>query len=137
MRKVFGIIAIIIFVVILDFMTERYTNNTVNEITEKLTILNEKVDKYIDNSKFYMDNKNLEEIIKISNELLENWREKDNVLSFYIEHDELEKISNKINSFNKQVETSNYNDAIVSLIETEFLLNHITQKQNLSLKNIF
>lgn len=137
MRKVFGIIAIIIFVVILDFMTERYTNNTVNEITEKLTILNEKVDKYIDNSKFYMDNKNSEEIIKISNELLENWREKDNVLSFYIEHDELEKISNKINSFNKQVETSNYNDAIVSLIETEFLLNHITQKQNLSLKNIF
>ena len=137
MRKVFGIIAIIIFVVILDFMTERYTNNTVDEITEKLTILNEKVDKYIDNSKFYMDNKNSEEIIKISNELLENWREKDNVLSFYIEHDELEKISNKINSFNKQVETSNYNDAIVSLIETEFLLNHITQKQNLSLKNIF
>ena len=58
MRKVFGIIAIIIFVVILDFMTERYTNNTVDEITEKLTILNEKVDKYIDNSKFYMDNKN-------------------------------------------------------------------------------
>lgn len=137
MRKVFGIIAIIIFVVILDFMTERYTNNTVDEITEKLKILNEKVDKYIDNSKFYMDNKNSEEIIKISNELLENWREKDNVLSFYIEHDELEKVSNKINSFNKQVETSNYNDAIVSLIETEFLLNHITQKQNLSLKNIF
>lgn len=137
MKKIWGIIIIIIFVFFLDFITEKHTNNTISEITRKLEELNDSIEESYEEGKYYIDKDNSQKNIEISNEILELWRKKDNVLSFYIEHDEIEKVSDKINTFNKEIETRNYTDAVVDIIEAEFLLNHITEKQSLSLKNIF
>lgn len=137
MKKIFGIIIIIIFVFFLDFMTEKHTNNTINEITIKLKELNESIEESYKDGNYYIDEKSSQKNIKLSNEVLELWRKRDNALSFYIEHDEIEKVSDKMNTFNKEIETRNYTDATVDIIEAEFLLSHITEKQSFSLKNIF
>ena len=137
MKKIWGIILVIILVVSLDFMTEKHTTDTVNDINSKLKKLNHDIEENYIDSEFVVDDTTSKNLIKSSKEILELWREKDKMLSFYIEHDEVEKVSQKINSFNKQIETNNYTDAVVSIIETEFLLGHITEKQSLNLKNIF
>lgn len=137
MKKILIIIIVIFFVISLDFMTENYTNKVVNEVNQELEIVNKKIEEgYVDNE--FVLGKNIEkDIRKISKKVLEKWRKQDNILSFYIEHDEIEKVSDKINLLNKQIEISNYTDAISSINETEFLLKHITEKQSLTWKNIF
>ena len=137
MKKILIIIIVIFFVISLDFMTENYTNKVVNEVNQELEIVNKKIEEgYVDNE--FVLGKNIEkDIRKISKKVLEKWRKQDNILSFYIEHDELEKVSDKINLLNKQIEISNYTDAISSINEIEFLLKHITEKQSLTWKNIF
>ena len=137
MKKIWGIIIVIILVISLDFITEKHTNNTVNEINEKLKKLNEEIEENYEDGSFYVDETKAKKLEKSANEILELWRKKDKLLSFYIEHDEIEKVSDEINSFNKEIEIKNYSDAVVSIIETEFLLSHITEKQSLKLKNIF
>lgn len=137
MKKILIIIIVIFFVISLDFMTENYTNKVVNEVNQELEIVNKKIEEgYVDNE--FVLGKNIEkDIRKISKKVLEKWRKQDNILSFYIEHDEIEKVSDKINLLNKQIEISNYTDAISSINEIEFLLKHITEKQSLTWKNIF
>ena len=137
MKKILIIIIVIFFVISLDFMTENYTNKVVNEVNKELEIVNKKIEEgYVDNE--FVLGKNIEkDIRKISKKVLEKWRKQDNILSFYIEHDEIEKVSDKINLLNKQIEIANYTDAINSIDEAEFLLKHITEKQSLTWKNIF
>ena len=137
MKKILIIIIVIFFVISLDFMTENYTNKVVNEVNKELEIVNKKIEEgYVDNE--FVLGKNIEkDIRKISKKVLEKWRKQDNILSFYIEHDEIEKVSDKIILLNKQIEIANYTDAINSIDEAEFLLKHITEKQSLTWKNIF
>ncbi len=137
MKKILIIIIVVFFVISLDFMTENYTNKVVNEVNQELEIVNKKIEEgYVDNE--FVLGKNIEkDIRKISKKVLEKWRKQDNILSFYIEHDEIEKVSDKINLLNKQIEIANYTDAISSINEAEFLLKHITEKQSLTWKNIF
>ena len=138
MKKIIGIVVIIICVLALDYIAENHTNKTISEITDMLIKLNEEIGDYKKDDDMKLDDdKKAKKLIKMSNEILKTWREKDKVLSFYIEHDEIEKVSDKMNSFNKQIKTQNYNDAVVAIVETEFLLGHITEKQSLKLKNIF
>lgn len=156
MKNIFIIIIIIIFVISLDFMTENYTNSIVDEINKKLEELNQDIENYyLKNKKNFDDNLNVnnndveyainsqqremesKKIEENANDILKLWREKEDILSWYIEHDEVEKVSDKINVFNKQIEIKEYYVALVSITEVDFLLGHITEKQNLCLKNIF
>ena len=128
MKNISMIIVIIIFVISLDFITENYSKKTVDELSNKLKDLNKCIES---------ENLNIKEMKNKANDILKLWRKKDNILSWYIEHDEIEKVSDKINIFNKQIEIGNYDLARVSIVETEFLLKHMADKQSLSLKNIF
>lgn len=138
MKKIIGIIVIIIGVLTLDCLAENHTNKTIGEITDMLVELDEEIGDYKKDDDMKLDgDEKAEKLTKMSNEILKTWREKDKVLSFYIEHDEIEKVSDKINAFNRQIEIYNYTDATVSIIEAEFLLKHITEKQSFCLENLF
>ena len=137
MKKIWVVFVVIVLVIFLDFITENYTNKVVKEMMQKLKDINKKIENgYVDNE-FILDDSEEENIEEMAKNILETWRKQDNILSFYIEHDEIEKVADKINLLNKQVEISNYNDAVSSIVEAEFLLTHITEKQSLTLKNIF
>lgn len=138
MKKIIGIFVIVICVFALDYIAENHTNKTVEEMTDMLFELDDEIGDYKkeDSMNFNGDEK-AKKLIKMSNKILKTWREKDRLLSFYIEHDEIEKVSDKINTFNRQIEIYDYSEASVSIIETEFLLKHITEKQSFCLENLF
>lgn len=123
-KPIFLAIIIIIFVLILDFITVNNTkkivefmNNSLNDIDEKLA-----QDENPD-----MEAKNL----------LTEWEKNEKILSYYLEHDEIEKIGNNINLIKKQIEIRDYDDARQSITETKFLFDHIEEKQKLNIENFF
>ena len=66
-----------------------------------------------------------------------NWEEKNEKLAYFIEHDELEKVSNAIVEMKSHIETETYTDAIAELEEGIFVLQHIQERNSFDLKNIF
>ena len=137
MKKIWIVVIVIIFVIFLDIMTENYTNKIVSNIEIELKRIDKDLEKAFVDGEFLFSKEDEKNIEKQAEDLLKLWRKQEDMLSFYIEHDEIEKVSDKVNLLNKQIEMENYTDAISSIIEAKFLLKHITEKQSLTLKNIF
>ena len=137
MKKIWIVVIVIFFVVFLDFITENYTNKVVKQISKNLKEINKEIEEDFKDGNFLINEEEKQKIKKDGNELLKLWRKQDKILSFYIEHDEIEKVSDKINLLNKQLELYNYLDGMDTIVEVEFLLIHLSEKQTLNLKNIF
>ncbi len=117
-------ILIIIFVIILDFITVNNTKNTVKYLNEKL----EDIDYLLSQGEIPIDK---------SDELVEEWEKSSVLLSYYLEHDEIEKIGGNILLIQKQIEIEDTDDARQSITETKFLFEHIEEKQILNIENFF
>lgn len=74
---------------------------------------------------------------KKAKDLLKDWEEKEVILSYYLEHDEIEKIGNDISLIEKQIEIEDIDDARQTITEVKFLFNHIENKQLLNIENFF
>lgn len=118
-------IIIIISIVSLDFVTQNYTNETVSQTSSMLTDLKDKINKGEDNL-----NNNLEEITV-------RWEDKRKKLAYFIEHNELEKVNVNLQNIKSYIDVSDLNMAIYSIDETQYILEHIKQKNSFSLVNIF
>lgn len=70
-------------------------------------------------------------------DLKKNWKKFEYIAAYYIEHNELEKVSLKINLVKKNIENGENDMTVEYLEELKFLLKHIYEKDKLSLKNIF
>lgn len=120
------LIFIMIFVVILDlllyFRTDKLIENTQNDLSRLEKVIAEK---------------NASNIAKEANYLISNWKKRENILSYFIEHEEVEKVSLKIAVIEENSKNEEYNVALEDIAETKYLLEHIQDKYNLTLKNIF
>ena len=117
---------IIIFVIILNHITQNYTQKTIDEITNDLEDLKEVTglkDKDRSNSKI--------------NEIIKKWDDKYEVLTFYIDHNELEKVKTELVSLKANIDSQDYDQVCVDINRAKFLLEHIMQKISLQIKNIF
>ena len=125
-QKIVLVLIIFIFIIVLDlflyFKTEKLINNSQNS----LGVLEEKIDK----GKLERDKKGLKQ-------LDDKWGQYEKTLSFFIEHDELEKVSSKIAIIGENIENEEYESALEDIVEAKYILNHIKDKYNFSLKNIF
>ena len=65
------------------------------------------------------------------------WNEYQEKLAYYIEHDELEKVTTELTKLKADVETENYEFAIENLDNCIFILEHIKDKSALKIVNIF
>lgn len=121
-------IIIIIFVIATEIITQKHTNNSLSELDQRLGDLKEKA-----LAKEYSN----EELIQTTEEIDKCWEKKDDILSFYLEHEELEKISEQLKVIKADFE-SNLEEEVVPEIEKGiYLLDHLKEKQKLSFKNIF
>lgn len=121
-------IIIIIFVIATEIITQKHTNNSLSELGQRLGDLKEKA-----LTKEYSN----EELIQTTEEIDKCWEKKDDILSFYLEHEELEKISEQLKVIKADFE-SNLEEEVVPEIEKGiYLLDHLKEKQKLSFKNIF
>lgn len=125
-REMIICIVIIFSIVILNIITQNNTYKTMDEITANLNTVRHNLEIQDDIGL----SKNMESIIN-------NWKEKSDILSFYVEHDELEKVGMYLQEIDSNIETKEYNIAIQSLDTCNFIIEHIKDKYKVSLKNIF
>lgn len=124
------IITIIIIVAIFVFylITQKYTETSVETASTMLIEIKEDT---------LAENPNSEGLIKKTQNLDNEWNKKSKLLSFYIEHDELEKVDSQIKRIQSNFKTTSYEDALPEIEQGIYLLQHIKDKRELNLKNIF
>lgn len=119
-------IIVVIIVITLNLISEAHTDYIMENKEESLGTL--RLNLFMENDE------KVESKIK---EILNEWEKEKELLSIYIEHDELEKIETRLREINSNIETKEYSIAIQSLDTCVFLMNHIKDKYKLSVKNIF
>ena len=153
MAKEFIICTIIIIgIVIGNGVTQGYTKNSIEDINAKLESLeqtlneeleinnNEKKNEQIESEEKTMNGEEEGKITEIENkgeEIYKEWEDMFSKLAYYIEHEELEKVSRNIENVKTYVKLEQYEDAIKEINEVIFVLNHIEEKYSFNLQNIF
>lgn len=119
---------VISIVVIGNILTQNYTKQSAKEMNEKLYELRTELTK---------EEKNKDKITEKVGQVKEKWEERQELLAYYIEHDELEKVETQIYLLRGEVETELYEDAVPEIEKCIFILQHIEDKTALNVKNIF
>ena len=121
-------VIVIIFVIIANIVTQGYTKRTIEDLTEELQelrqmLLEDKEDKNI-----------VEDKIK---SIMNMWANYFNKLAYFIEHDELEKAETELTTLKANIEIQEYEEGVIDIDKTIFILNHIKEKFKIEIKNIF
>lgn len=129
MKKEELITFIIVGIIIIgEIISQKYTQKCVEEFKERLydlkaSALSEELSK--------------EEIAQTTNSIYEDWNNKSKTLSFYLEHDELEKVHTQMRRVIAYFEVDSKEDAIPELEEGIYTLEHLKDKRELTWKNVF
>ena len=117
------IIFILVFVFGMEYIIAKITKKSINEINYEIENVEKSLTKTNDKEKMKV--------------LAEKWKEKENILSFFIEHNELEKVSENIVNMKSNIDNKEYDNAKERIEEIKFRIQHIQNKQKFNLKNIF
>ena len=126
LKEIIIIIIVLILVISLDVITNNYTTYAADSLSDELSNLRQLILRKDENN----INKKTEEIDK-------NWDKYNQRLSYYMEHDELEKVGNGITAIKSHIEVKENNDAIENIDEVVFVLKHIEDKEKFSMKSLF
>lgn len=126
------VISIIIVVAIFigNAFTENYTKASIDETTDSLAKLRSEVEK--DNQDI-----NSEDTKQKISQIQKEWNTKYEKLAYYIEHNELEKVKTELVGLKGYIEKEEYSEALPSVDRSIFILEHIKEKTEVNLKNIF
>ena len=121
------IIAIIIFILIVsaNLWVSHFIDGKLNYIIAEL-----------DELEAVLNDGNYEEAQKKIDELDEYFGDSEDVLSCYIEHDELEKVKTEFTSLKTYIRLEE-DDAFEALDKMAFIIRHIEEKDDIRLKNVF
>lgn len=125
------IVLIIIFILLITFdvLSRNYTEKSIQ-------FLNSEVDEIIKIS-LYEENFDNNKILKKIEEFEKDWKKRQEVMSFYAEHNELEKVNVAISLMKSKIEVNKIEDAYENMVEIKYRIEHIKEKQELKLNNIF
>lgn len=127
-KEIIICVVIIVVIITLNIITEKYTKNSVEVISGNLQELKNKMkDENIDNEEVKND------VYKLEND----WNARYEVLAYFIEHDELEKVNTDLTSIRSNIEEKEYSEAIPEIDKCSFILEHIKDKTSMQIKNIF
>ena len=124
------VICVVLVVAILfgNTITQDYSKKAVEDLSQDLLFLREEITKSeVDQEKAQKETEKLEK----------EWKEKQNKLAYYIEHNELEKIEVELTAIQSHIETQEYQDSTSEIDKSIFLLEHIKDKYAFNLQNIF
>lgn len=128
MKKELIICIVVIFLVgVLNSITDSYTKSTIADIKNNLSIIKKDIE----------DNKEKEKIKEDILNTRSSWDDKNKTLAYYIEHDELEKVTLYLVGLESNVSTEEYSQAMEELDKCVYILEHIEDKYDFNLKNIF
>ena len=123
-------ISILIIIIILDIIFENYSKNAIEKI-------NSNIDKIGKAFEIEGENYDKEELEKLSGKARNEWRKREDILSCFIEHDEVEKINIKLDVLYTQVKNEVWMDAKSTVSEVKRLVKYLEGKYELSIQNIF
>lgn len=127
MYKEFIIIIIVVALIVsLDIITNNYTKDSVEILSNELNILRSDI---LEEDK--------EKALVQMQEIKEKWEERYKILAFYIEHDELEKVETEITGLAANLNVEEYKHCISQLDTAIFILEHIQEKEEFHLRSIF
>lgn len=121
-------IVIVIVIILGNIITQDYTQKSVSKLNSELKNLRHHITQDVINDE--MVKNNMETIYQI-------WEEKHDKLAYYLEHDELEKVETQLVSIKSFLETKDYDESICELDKSVFILEHIEDKYDFNLQNIF
>ena len=129
MVKEFFICTIILILIFVgNGITQGYSRNSIEDINEKLADLREEMNQ---------EEINEEEIVKHQEEIDKQWEEMFSKLAYYIEHEELEKVSRNLENMKTYIGLKEYDNTTKEINEVIYILNHIEDKYSFNLQNIF
>lgn len=127
-KEIIVCILVVILIISMDLLSNNYTKKVFFSINDSLgNLRNEmlKEDKDV--------NKINDEITKVE----QAWNPKLNLLSCYIEHNELEKVARQLTLIKGNIDVEEYNQAVPQLDDCVYVINHIKDKESLLLRNLF
>ena len=126
-KEIIVCIIILIFIIIGDIITQKYSKNFADEITKELQELETMIESNSEISTL------TEKIDNIENK----WNENYNKWAYFIEHEELEKVKTGIVSIKSYTKSEELGEAMNEVDKTIYILEHIVEKYKVNLKNIF
>ena len=121
---------IIVLILVIVFWTEHITSKSLGEcvswMRDGVTSIENKINE-----------NNEVQAQKEFYDLQKRWKEKSESLALFVEHNELEKVSNDIVQIQANFDTEEKDKVIENIAELKFMLEHIEEKNQLKLKNIF
>ena len=115
-------------IIVGHIILQNYRKNAIGETTAQLGELK---------TMMFEENIDNEEAKRKIDEIHEKWDKRYNIMAFYIEHNELEKVETELTGLRSSIETEEYEEAQNELARAEYILKHIEEKNKLSWKNIF
>ncbi len=129
LKEYMVLVIIFILLITFDILSRSYTEKSIE-------FLNSEVDEIIKIS-VYEENFDNEKIMKKVNKFEEDWKKRQEIMSYYAEHNELEKVSVAINLMKSKLEVNKIEDAYENMNEIKYRIGHIKEKQEFKLNNIF
>ena len=127
-RELIISIIIVVFILGIDYMTQKYTDNAINETIKKLSTIRDGIKQ---------GDVNKERVSDDINKLYNEWLQRHNKLAFFIEHNELEKVETNFVTGKSFIEIEKFEEAVPEIEKTIYVLKHINEKYSVDLKNIF
>lgn len=126
---------LIIFIILLIIIggaiyTDKYLENSSQELISMLEKLKEKVD-------WADDANNVEEIKNEGENIYKKWEETEEQWAYIVLHSELDLIETSFVRMKAQIEEGEFSRSIEEIDACIFLVNHISEKEKFCLKNIF
>lgn len=130
MKEICIIIVILVLIIGTAIWVQSYLNNTTEYLLKDLKIL----EKELISSK---EDNNRGNIVKKGNEIRKKWNKIENGWAIIILHDELDMIETSLIKMSANIEYGTISDSIEELENLIFLVEHISDKEEFNIKNIF
>ena len=127
-KEIIVCILVVILIISMDLLSNNYTKKVFFSINESLGNLRNEMLK---------EDKDVNEINDEIKKVEQEWNKKLNILSCYIEHNELEKVARQLTLIKGNIDVEEYNQAVPQLDDCVYVINHIEDKESLLIRNLF
>lgn len=130
MKDIVIIILLIIIIVGGDFYTRNHLKKSTEELLSKLENLKEKI-------LLAKESENRQELKKEMEKTEQRWRKISDIWSIVIVHQEIDNIEQTLVRAKSYIYDGNLEDAIAEVEAAIFFANHINEREQIKIKNIF
>lgn len=127
LKEIIICVTIVFSIFTVDKITQDYTEEKSSLIQKNLSSLRKSLLE--EEQKDIIDSK----LKKVE----EDWEDAYKKLAYFIEHDELEKVETDITTLKSYIEMDDIVMAVSMIDESSFIIEHIKDKNDFSLKNVF